>query len=167
MICECVREQDVLDAIGTNPWPDRADEDLRRHVAKCAICIDLVQVVRPLLEDGERASGEAHLPPASVVWWRAQIRARGEAARLATWPLTLAHGAAVAAVLTVALGLAFLVRDRFDGWRQSLEAWSDYAQSWATPLPGFVAQHAIGIALVAGACLVVAPLVVYLVVADE
>lgn len=167
MICECVREQDVLDAIASHRWPERANDDLRQHVASCAICADLVEVVRPLLDEGEHATEEARLPPANVVWWRAQIRARNEAARAATWPLTLAHGAAVASVVAVAIGLAITAWARLDGWRESLRSFAFYVQSIEMPLPGFVAQHAVGLALVAATCLIVAPLVVYFAVSDE
>jgi hypothetical protein len=167
MICECPREQDVLDAIATYRWPVRADEKLRLHVAGCEICADLVEVVRPLLDEQEQASGDARVPPAYVVWWRAQIRAREEAARDATRPLTIAHGVAVAMVLSAAVGLVMTGWPQLDGWRQSLRSFAGYAQSIEMPLPGFVVQHALGIAIVAGTCLILAPLMVYFVVSDE
>ncbi len=167
MICECAREQDVLDAIATNRWPERADPELRLHVKGCAICADLVEVVRPLLDEAEQASEEVRVPPANVVWWRAQIRARNEAARAAARPLTIAHGAAAATVVTVAAWLAITGWARLDGWRQSLWSFASYVQSIEMPLPGFVVQHALGIALLAGTCLILAPLVVYVAVSDE
>ena len=58
MICECTREQDVLDAIAANRWPRRSDEELLQHVAGCAICSDLVEVVRPLIDEHDQASQE-------------------------------------------------------------------------------------------------------------
>ena len=167
MICECVREQDLVDAIATNRWPERADEELRQHVALCSICADLVEVVRPLLDEGEHATEEVRLPPANVVWWRAQIRARNEATRAATRPLTIAHGAAIASVVAVAIGLAITAWARLDGWRESLRSFAGYVLSIEMPLPGFLAQHAVGLALVAATCLIVAPLVVYFAVLDE
>lgn len=167
MICECAREQDVLDAIATNRWPGRVDEELRRHVADCAICADLVEVVRPLLDEGEHASEDVRVPSAYVVWWRAQIRARNEAARAAAWPLTIAHGAAIATVVAVAVGLVMTGWSQLDRWREPLRSLAGYVQSIEMPLPGFVVQHALGIAVVAGTCLILAPLVVYFAVSDE
>ena len=38
---ECPHESDVLTAVYTRRWPDRADETLRAHVATCEICRDL------------------------------------------------------------------------------------------------------------------------------
>ena len=37
MPLDCVREADVIDAIASRRWPDRVDDDLRMHVAECAI----------------------------------------------------------------------------------------------------------------------------------
>jgi hypothetical protein len=167
MICECARERDVLDAIATNRWPGRAEDELRQHVALCSICADLVEVVRPLLDEAEQASEEVRVPPANVVWWRAQIRARNESARAASRPLTIAHGAAAVTALAAAVGLVVTGWARLDGWRQSLQSFAGYAQSIGTPLPGFVAQHAVGLTLVTATCLIVAPLVVYFAVSDE
>ena len=167
MICECVREQDVLDAIATYRWPDHADEDLRQHVAGCAICADLVEVVRPLVDEAEVASVAVRVPPAQVVWWRAQIRAREEAARAVARPLTIAHGAAVTAVVAVAVGLVMAGWARLEGWTQWLRSFAGYVQSIEMPVPGFLVQHAVWLALVAATCLIVAPLVVYFAVSDE
>ena len=91
---ECSHEQDVLDALASRRWPDRAGHALRAHVATCAICGDLAMVAGALLDadaDGQVAS---KLPPASLVWWRAQLRAREEAARAALRPIRLAQFAA-------------------------------------------------------------------------
>ena len=41
---ECCHEDDVLDALTSGRWPDRADDRLRTHVAACAICADIVDV---------------------------------------------------------------------------------------------------------------------------
>ena len=167
MICECIREQDVLDAIAANRWPERADEELRQHVAGCAICADLAEVVRPLLEEQEAASEDVRVPPAGVVWWRAQIRARNEAARAASTPLTIAQGAAVVMVLAVAVALVATGWARLDGWRQALQSLAGYVVAIEMPLPAFVIQHGLLLALAVGTCLILAPLVVYFAVSDE
>ncbi len=105
MTCECDREDDVLDALAAERWPERCDEDLRTHVNACAVCADLAEVAAALLDDREAAWREARVPPAGVVWWRAQLRAREEAARAAGRPLAFIQGvaASVAVWLIVAL----------------------------------------------------------------
>ena len=40
---------------------------------------------------------EAQPPSSAIVWWRAQMRARQEAARLAEQPITIVHALSIAA----------------------------------------------------------------------
>ena len=40
----CPFEDQVLAAVTSGDWPDRADETLRSHVAECATCADLAMV---------------------------------------------------------------------------------------------------------------------------
>jgi len=98
----CEREPDVLDALARDWWPNRADDDLRAHVAGCASCTDLVVVAGALQKELAVATDARRLPPADIVWWRAQLRARDEAARRATRPIAVAHGVAIAVSTVVA-----------------------------------------------------------------
>lgn len=43
------------------------------------------------------ARAEAQPPSSAIVWWRAQMRARQEAARLAEKPITIVHALSIAA----------------------------------------------------------------------
>ena len=74
-------EQELLDAVTARRWPDRADASLREHVAGCGLCSDVAEIAGAFFEDRDCAQAEAVVPSASAVWWRAQIRAREEAAR--------------------------------------------------------------------------------------
>lgn len=104
---ECLREQDVVNAIATGRWPDRCDEDLAAHVAACEGCRDLASTLGVLSESWADARAGARLPAAGTVWWRAQVRARQEAARAATRPLTVAQ--IIGGTIAAALALAVLV----------------------------------------------------------
>ena len=42
MTLHCEHEQDLLDTIAANRWPDRADAALGHHVRGCASCSDVV-----------------------------------------------------------------------------------------------------------------------------
>jgi hypothetical protein len=55
------------------------------------------------------ARGEAAPPSSAIVWWRAQMRARQEAAQLAEKPIAVVHGLAVACGAGVALSLLGIV----------------------------------------------------------
>ena len=51
------------------------------------------------------ASSEAQPPSSAIVWWRAQMRARQEAARLAEQPITIVHALSIAAGIGLVLSL--------------------------------------------------------------
>ena len=101
----CEREQDVLDAIAANRWPDRLGTELSAHVADCGVCGDLGIIAQTLSEDYETASAHARLPSAGLVWWRAEIRARLEAGRVASRPITAVQMITAACGIGVALFL--------------------------------------------------------------
>lgn len=171
-IVDCCREQDVLDALTSGRWPDRADEELRTHVATCAICTDVVDVAGALLAvstDSGADLDEARIPSSAVMWWRAQMRARQEAAREAARPITVAQViasvSAIALTITVAVALSpwfgGLLRDWMSGLGSA--AASDLAPSallahgWMLPV----------LLISIGVWLVLAPLAIYFVVADD
>src|SRR6185503_1416523 len=99
---ECPFEADVLSAVYTNRWPERAEPELQAHVAQCAICADIVAVAPLFEEDYEFARRSAQVPDSGLVWWRAQMRARTEAERAAVRPITVAQAVGFAATLGVA-----------------------------------------------------------------
>lgn len=100
---DCPREQHVIDAITTGRWPGRCDPELTRHMASCDGCRDLAEIFGVLTASWEEAREDAHVPAAGTVWWRAQVRARRDAERTATRPITVtqAAGAFLAIVLVV------------------------------------------------------------------
>ena len=66
-------------------------------------------VAAALTAESADARHEAAPPSAAIVWWRAQMRARQEAARLADKPIAVVHALAIAAgvgVMLAALGYA-------------------------------------------------------------
>jgi hypothetical protein len=119
----CAREQDVLDAIAARRWPERCDRDLRAHVAQCAVCADLAEVAPVLRDDHDGIWREARVPSAGLVWWRAEMRARREAARVATRPIL---------VVQIAAALSAVVVGGFLLWAlgASPTAWARDAADW-------------------------------------
>jgi hypothetical protein len=162
---ECVREQDVLDALLSGRWPDRTPDDLRAHVESCAICADTVTVAGPILSEPDDFPAEARIPSSAVMWWRAQMRARQEAAREAARPITVAQvvGAVCALALIVALAVAFspLVRGVLTDTVSSL------ALSQLDVQSVLVSQGWLMLALMAGVLLVLTPVAIYLAVAED
>jgi len=160
---ECPREADVIDAIAAHRWPDRADHDLRAHVASCEVCADVAEVASAMTVGYDAALSEVMLPPAHLVWLRAQGRARAAAAREAARPIAVMQAlglASAAGVMSLAIGfVAYWV------WARS---------EWLLAMPtidpigldsmGFAIR---GTLLAIGLWLVLAPVAVYLVASDD
>jgi hypothetical protein len=171
--CECPHEQDVLDALAAQRWPARCDGDLRAHVASCALCTDLIEVASALLDDQESAWHEARVPPSSVIWWRAQIRAREEAARSAARPVAFMQGVAASLALWIAVVvLRAIPWPGMPDWRGWLaNRVPDVSLSLpdlstiATGLPG--GWLLVALLLVVGAWALLAPVAIYFAAHDE
>lgn len=166
---DCCREEDVLDALTSGRWPDRADDELRAHVAACAICSDVAEVASAVLMVREAEPTDMRIPSSAVMWWRAQMRARREAAREAARPITVAQ--VVALVSVVALTAAGLVA--LSPWfGEFLAGWVSGARSAASSgatqaSAALLAGGWMLPALMIGVWLVLAPVAIYLAVADE
>jgi hypothetical protein len=165
---DCPREADVVEAVGFGRWPGQCPE-LVAHVASCEVCADVVEVARALHGDREWLCREAQPPAAGMVWWRATIRARAEAARTATQPISVLQGVAGACIVGAAAGLVTVA------W-QSMH-WVDRIGDLAVQLESrradialasrFTAAHGLPILLAVAAGLVLAPLAIYFTLADE
>jgi hypothetical protein len=160
----CPFEQELLDAIAARRWPDRAEPSLGEHVAGCSLCADVAQIAGAFFEDRDCARAEAAVPPASAVWWRAQIRARDEAARLALRPLLIVQ---VVATICAACGAIALAPAASNGIRASLAAIG--ATEWLALPPDVSFSWLLGAAayttlplIAAGVWVILAPVVVYL-----
>jgi hypothetical protein len=161
---ECAREADVIEAIASDQF-----DVVRDHVDACAICADLVAVVRAVRAERDAACHEARPPSAALVWWRASMRARAEAARVAEQPLSVARGVAGACAIGVVCALIAAA------WRSALWfqrigdviASLDASRVELVTASALVVQHAAPFIIAFAACLLVAPLAIYLVMSDE
>jgi hypothetical protein len=173
---ECPREQDVINAIVTGRWPDRGDESLCMHAAECAVCKELIEVTSVMRLDRDGLHEEMSLPSAGQVWWRAAIRARLEASQRAAQPFSWLFGVSVACAAGLAIAVVQLLWSpvRLAWGSSSLSAWgawlglgelvrllptlNDLAPLTTTGMLVFLA---------ATACLLLAPLALYLALSDE
>ena len=164
MTHHCEFEAVLLETIAARRWPERAEAALRSHVDGCIACSDVAQIAAAFLEDQDAARSEAAVPPASAVWWRAQMRAREEAIRAAARPLVVVQGAAtvVAAVIAIALAPAgaLFVR-RAVASLAAMEWWARPADASLTWVLSTAAYTTLPL-LVAGLWVILAPVVVYL-----
>jgi len=159
----------VFEAVAFGRWSDRHDPELAAHAAACAICCDLVEVARALHDDREVACREAHPPTAGMVWWRATIRARAEAAHTAMQPITVWQGIAGACLAGATAALATVAWR----WLQTADRVGDLFSRIAidrgslASASAFGVEHALVVLLGLAACLVLAPLALYITLADD
>ena len=147
----CNRESEIIEALAAGR---PIDEELRNHVQQCAACADLAMVAGALLEDRRSLMRDAAIPASGLVWWRATMRARREAARAAL---------RTARVVQIALLLvSLIVAVAFLGARVAA---ADLKAMLAAAPAGF---FGLGVPLLAfAAWLILAPVALYLVVSEE
>jgi hypothetical protein len=89
----------------------------------CDACIDHELVAAVLGNEYRALQQEARLPTPEIVWWRAQMRARADAARRAARPILMTQAIAAAALLGVILALAGRIAAwlPFAGWDPAME----------------------------------------------
>jgi len=158
MRIDCPREQDVIDAVTSGRWPDRADDELRTHVGSCALCGEVAAIVAALQEDREATRLRAPLPPAGRVWWRAEMRARREAARHAVQPIGVALGLAIACAAGLAAALLQLAWTRLPKPLAFVAGVKSYL---------LVPEIELSLVILVCICAVVTPLAAYLLFSDQ
>jgi hypothetical protein len=171
-IVECTREQDVLDALAADCAVQEWGGELRAHVDACAVCRDIVAVALPLLQEHHTAVDDAHLPSSGIVWWRATMRARQEAAQAATRPISIVQGVALASGAAIFMMVLSAAAPTLSGWFGGLSTFEGIGEFFTLPqvdLPSLMPTTGTGVLLV-GACLVcllLGPLAVYFAADDE
>jgi len=169
---ECLHEQRIVEAIVGGRWPHACDASLVTHAAACEICRDVVTVAVALHEDDVCARHEpqaSRLPSPGLVWWRATIRARAEATRVAERPLTVAQGVAGACAVGLACGLGSVAWQSLQHFQRAGEliASLDASALQFGSASAVMLQRALPIILGLGACLLIAPLAIYFVLSDD
>ncbi len=154
---ECEFESEALAAALQSRWPDRVDAGLREHVATCAICSDVIAIAGAIDDARMETRALAAIPDSGQVWWRAQLRARREAAAMAGRPIT----AVQVITLACAMGLLGACFGAMSAWFQSALG------SITSSIAGFRLQAALlsAAALVSGHGLFVIALVAMLLLA--
>ena len=89
-------------------WPEACDPDLRAHASECPACRVTVELATVLRRDGVRATRDLRVPAPGLVWQRAVVRARAEAAQQASRPVAWAQGATAACLGGAAVAAAVL-----------------------------------------------------------
>ena len=73
--------------------------DCQCEKPECPECGPLVLLAEQIRREFEHRQQRAQVPTPEIVWWRAQMRAREEAARTAARPIVFTQALAVAALI--------------------------------------------------------------------
>ncbi|HUP04405.1 MAG TPA: hypothetical protein VMU19_10475 [Bryobacteraceae bacterium] len=85
---ECEFEAEVLAAVSQSRWPERVEAALRAHAVACPVCADVAAVAIAVDASNQEMRAAIATPDSGLVWWRAQRRAKREAAKAAGRPIT-------------------------------------------------------------------------------
>ena len=168
---ECAHEREVLDLVLSDRWPDRCDPDMVSHAAECAVCADVVAIALAMRDDESRveagivAATPQHpsvVPDATLVWWRAQLRAQEDAGRRAARPIAMVQGIGIGIGLVAAVSFARVswpwIRGYFSGASASL---ADLATRSAASSGATIAAAPIWLTVGVITALIAAPIAVY------
>ena len=70
----------------------------------CPSCMELAAIERAFIEDRDALLQQAQVPSSAIVWWRAQMRSRRDAVKVAAEPITFVQGLTVACAIGVLAG---------------------------------------------------------------
>jgi hypothetical protein len=155
-LAECRHEADVVAAVTAGRWPEAVDASLRDHVTTCRVCADVRDVAAAMAAVERETLADTRLPAAGQVWWRAQVRARQDAARAAARPVLVAQALGAACALGL---LAALITWQWPSLSAAADAW----------LREPLAAVELGVAgwLALGASAVLGPLAIYYAVVGD
>ena len=166
---ECPREQDVVSAVLGGTWPDRCDDSLVTHAAHCVTCREVAQVSVLLHEDVDHARIDVIVPAAGQIWWRAAVRARLESTHAAARPMSWMHAITGAIVLGAFLAAVTALWPMLPGAINIIRAISIEvfpSPEVARAIAGGLTQIA-GLAIIAAALMVIAPVALYFALSDD
>jgi hypothetical protein len=109
-------------------WPHACAAELRAHLDQCRGCADLLLVTYAFQNSRTAALGQAKLPAASALWWRAQLRRRNAAVERVGRPMLGAQIFAFCLTLLVPVGFVASQASRGLHWLN----W--FAQSQPEPI---------------------------------
>lgn len=113
---ECDNEPLVIDAVRTGRW----NPDLQEHAARCQSCAEAALAARVFNEMRAIDEAEARIPDAGLMWWKAQLIAKREAAERATQPINFVERFAYTWAALCAIGVCIWEWHSIRAWLASL-----------------------------------------------
>jgi hypothetical protein len=156
----CTQEAEIKRLLVLGHWPQAAPAELQEHAQGCRVCADQILVSQAFRKARGASLAQAQLPPAGVIWWRAQLRKRNAAVERINRPIIAAQILAFAATLCLAGIFVFAEVQRGVPWKSWLATasqssafdwkalWPFGAEAWLKPEMNAV-YLMVGIALLA------------------
>jgi predicted anti-sigma-YlaC factor YlaD len=113
---ECEKEGRVIESVRTGS----GDSELREHAATCPACSEAALAAGVLKEMRAADLAEARIPDAGLMWWKAQLLAKREAAERATQPINFVERFACAWVGLCGIGVCVWQWRAIRSWLASL-----------------------------------------------
>lgn len=161
----CHREDAVLAAALETPRAPLSDE-LAAHLAQCDDCRNLHTIASALHDDHAAALADARVPSAGQTWWRAELRARQEAAALAARPITVVSGLAAACLVGALASVAGVLVWWLQGALVSPAAQMLVGTTSMSAEPGYSVLR-LAVWLTVAALLVAMPVLLYVALREE
>ena len=141
-------------------------------VEGCLSCAEIAAIAQAFSDDRITLLREAQVPSSAIVWWRAQMRSRREAAEVAAQPMTWAQGLAIACAVGVLVAAAGFFTPTFMKALEWMMGTSLPAPSFSLPamsVPDEPLTNPIIVAMVAalGLSAIVLPVVLYFTFREE
>jgi hypothetical protein len=112
----CPYEKELTAALRNGTWPQACGDELRDHVSGCRDCNDVVLITQTLRQARAEAASTAPVPPAGLLWWRAQLQRRNAALERMNQPVVLTGKIALGGTVGAAIALALLKTRDVSGW---------------------------------------------------
>jgi predicted anti-sigma-YlaC factor YlaD len=158
----CAREAELLETVIAGRWPDGCEDELRAHLASCDVCNAFAELALLFHEEMQAATREAQLPHSGLVWWRAQRRARANAAKVVSRTFTLVQVAAVAGAIAFALtviGGVSVMNESWQTWGPRLAEAIHYA--------GVYSRWILPVSIAAATFVLLTPVALYFALAED
>lgn len=167
---DCPREAALLESLAA-AGPDACAGDLLTHVAGCASCAALTEVVARLRDERRASIHEAQLPSSATMWWRLQRRARREEADRAMRPITVVQAITLACALGLLAAIVGMVApdaSRILSWLDVLKhgAVAAGAASFPPTAAQLLSPGGIALGLAGALLLIVMPVAIYFALSD-
>jgi hypothetical protein len=171
----CPRESEVIDAVTSGIWAagtvmSQINAELRKHAVECRVCSYLLDVASAVHDERASALRTVNVPPASLVWWRNELRTKREAVRKAESPISVVHAIAVACLVGVfvAVGRPMLpIIDRL--FLSTIALMGEFAplQNFNGLLPSASSPLFLVALAALGCCLMIVPFAIYFILSDK